>query len=295
MPDHKLITGDCLEVMRGMESNSVDLVFTSPPYEDARTYGIDFKAKGDAWVDWCVPRIMECLRVSKGLVAWVVEGRTRNYRYSNAPMRLAVAVENAGGVPRKPPVYNRVGIPGSGGPDWLRNDYEFVLCWTREAGKLPWSDNVAMGHEPKWTPGGIPSHRLPSGRRANKLSWEEKVQLGAEEHTKRSAKKLGKQVYLPPQRANPGNVIRCKVGGGLLGSKIAHENEAPFPESLAEFFIKSFCPEGGTVLDPHGGSGTVAAVCERLGRNSISIDIRASQTELQKRRIEEAKSKIEAA
>lgn len=81
----------------------------------------------------------------------------------------------------------------------------------------------------------------------------------------------------------------------MLGSRLAHENEAPFPESLAEFFIKSFCPPGGIVLDPFGGSGTVAAVCEKLGRNSISIDIRASQTELQKRRIEEAKSKIEAA
>jgi hypothetical protein len=281
MPDHKTITGDCLEVMRAMEPNSVDLVFTSPPYEDARTYGIGFRAKGDAWVDWCVPRVMECLRVSKGLACWVVEGRTRNYRYSNAPMRLAVAVENAGGVPRKPPVYNRVGIPGSGGPDWLRNDYEFVLSWTREAGKLPWSDNVAMGHPPKFGPGGPPSHRLANGLRVN-----------GNRITRRNPDcSRSTHVYKVPAKSNPGNIVRCKAGGWVMGSRIAHENEAPFPESLAEFFIKSFCPEGGTVLDPFGGSGTVAAVCEKLGRNSISIDIRESQTELQRRRIEEAKAK----
>ena len=40
--------------MRNMEEDSVDLVFGSPPYEDARTYGIDFKLKGQDWVDWMV-------------------------------------------------------------------------------------------------------------------------------------------------------------------------------------------------------------------------------------------------
>lgn len=72
-----------------------------------------------------------------------------------------------------------------------------------------------------------------------------------------------------------------------MGSDLAHENEAPFPEALAEFFIKSFCPPGGTVLDPFGGSGTVGAVAERLGRNAILIDLRESQVELAGRRMEE--------
>ena len=34
--------GDCLDILKSMETDSVDLVVTSPPYEDARTYGIDF-------------------------------------------------------------------------------------------------------------------------------------------------------------------------------------------------------------------------------------------------------------
>jgi DNA modification methylase len=86
--------------------------------------------------------------------------------------------------------------------------------------------------------------------------------------------------------ANPGNVIHCKVGGGLMGSPLAHENEAPFPEKLAEFFVKSFCPPEGIVLDPFCGSGTTLAVAKRLNRHYQGIDIRQSQVDLATRRLE---------
>jgi DNA modification methylase len=54
--NHELITGDCLNVMQSMPENSVDLVLCSPPYEDARTYGIGFNLKGQDWVDWAVAK-----------------------------------------------------------------------------------------------------------------------------------------------------------------------------------------------------------------------------------------------
>lgn len=63
--------GDCLAILRDMPADSVDLVFCSPPYEAARTYGIDFNLRGDAWVEWAVDRYLECVRVCRGLVAWV--------------------------------------------------------------------------------------------------------------------------------------------------------------------------------------------------------------------------------
>jgi 2-polyprenyl-3-methyl-5-hydroxy-6-metoxy-1,4-benzoquinol methylase len=93
--------------------------------------------------------------------------------------------------------------------------------------------------------------------------------------------------YTVPVKANPGNVIKCLVGGGVMGSKLVHDNEAPFPEKLAEFFIRSFCPPGGTVLDPFCGSGTTLKVALANGRSAIGIDIRKSQIELTKRRIAE--------
>lgn len=270
----QIMHGDCLEIMRSMPEKSVDLVFTSPPYEDARTYGIDFALKGQAWVDWAAERFVECLRVSRGLVAWVIEGRTKNYQWSATPALFMADLHRRGVGLRKPPVYKRVGIPGSGGPDWLRNDYEFVVCASH--GKLPWSDNTACGHPPKYAPGGEPSYRLENGRRCNIV------------HTKtmQDGSKV-KQGYVAPALSNPGNVIECHGGGGHMGSKLAHENEAPFPEKLAEFFIKSFCPPGGVVLDPFSGSGTTASVAIKNGRGAIAIDIRESQVELTNRRVKE--------
>ena len=70
-----------------------------------------------------------------------------------------------------------------------------------------------------------------------------------------------------------------------MGHSLAHENEAPFPESLVEPFVRCFCPPDGVVLDPFCGSGTTLAVALRLGRGAIGVDIRESQIELTKRRL----------
>ncbi len=280
LPVDTIICGPCLKVMRGFPDNSVDLVFCSPPYEDARTYGIDFKIKGQDWVDWCIPRFMECLRVCKGLVAWVVEGRTAKFRYSAAPILLMADLHRAGVHLRKPPIYRRIGIPGSGGTEWLKNNYEFIVC--AAGGKLPWSDNAACGHPPKWKPGGEISHRTKGGIKVNRVASRNRRPDGSRE----------KRSYFAPKLSNPGNIIDCGVcGGGHLGSELAHENEAPFPESLAEFFVKSFCPPNGIVLDPFCGSGTTAAVSSKNGRKYIGIDIRQSQVDLTEKRLKQLKDK----
>jgi len=276
--EHAVHEADCLEHLRSMPDDSVDMVMTSPPYENARKYDMGFDLKGEEWVAWAVERYLECVRVSRGLVAWVVEGRTSKFQWSSTPALLMADLHRAGVKLRKPPVYARVGIPGSGGPDWLRNDYEFVVC--ASGGRLPWSDNTAMGHTPKFNPGGPPSHRLPNGRRCNMV------------HTKTmpdGTKK--KQGYVVPKVANPGNVVKCHGGGGNMGSWLTHRNEAPFPEKLAEFFVRSFCPPGGTVLDIFSGSGTTGAVALTHGRNSILVDCRESQCSLTIERLEEAAQK----
>lgn len=332
MSTHRIIVGDCLDEMRAMPPASVDLVFCSPPYDAARTYGIGFSSEGEAWVEWAKPRFRECLRVSKGLVAWVVDGQTRDFTYTCSPFLLMADLHREGVRFRKPAVYKRVGIPGSGGAEWLRNDWEPIICATRD-GKLPWADNTAMGHPPRWAPGGAMSNRTGSGRRVNQ--WGHSLDIGAtvvdEGGVVRSkgrrlshvqaqpwgdggampaGKKNGDvvrdrkytrnkrladgtvedQQFEPPVLANPGNVIECIVGGGTMGDDFAHENEAPFPERLAEFFVKSFCPPGGTVLDCFGGSGTTGKVAVQNGRNAILIDIRPQMGELIERRIRTAQN-----
>jgi hypothetical protein len=88
-----------------------------------------------------------------------------------------------------------------------------------------------------------------------------------------------------PKIANPGNVVRARVGGGHMGSRLCHDNEAPFPEVLATFFVRSFAPEGGKVGDCFSGSGTTAAVALKWGRKALCCDLRRSQVDLTAKRL----------
>jgi hypothetical protein len=177
---------------------------------------------------------------------------------------------------RNPAIFHRIGIPGSGGPDWLRGDYEWIVATSRK-GKLPWSDNTACGAAPKWEPG----KSATSGKKNGDTQTLD--------------------AYQPPEKANPGNVVERTytasevrellaqhsdyrhhiVGGGHMGGdEFASQNEAPFPEPLAEFFVLSFCRPDGIVCDPFSGSGTVAAMAKRHNRNFVGCDLRQSQVDL---------------
>ena len=71
----KLILGDCLDKMKGIADNSIDLTVTSPPYDNLRTYGgvID---------EWSFEKFQgiarELYRITKdgGVVVWVVADAT---------------------------------------------------------------------------------------------------------------------------------------------------------------------------------------------------------------------------
>src|SRR5262249_26962768 len=160
---------------------------------------------------------------------------------------------------RHPVIYYRNGIAGSGGPDWLRNDHEYVICAARP-GQLPWSDNVVMGQPPKFRPGGDFSYRTKDGTRVNAKA----PGVGTSGPPHRDLKTLKR--YVPPAICNPGNVVKCSVGGGRMGDALSHESEAPFAERLAEFFVRSFAPPRGIVCDCFSGAGTTAKVAVQHGR-----------------------------
>jgi hypothetical protein len=291
---------------------SVDLVFTSPPYVDARTYGIGAQRGCVEWIDWMLSVVKECCRVCTGLVLVNCAGVTRDHRYWPAPEGLLWRWWKQGGECWRSAFLHRVGIPGSGGKQWLRSDVEFILAFKGRPGAIPWADNTACGHEPKYGSGGNPSHRRIDGTRvgdANRdafgfggrrvrtrpgyddceMAGKPMYRRGknGERPTKAAASGERVQAYVPPAKANPGNLIKTIVGGGVMGSKLAHENEAPFSESVAEFFVKSFSRPGGIVLDPFSGSGTTIVVARRLGRIGIGLDIRMNQCELALRRLAE--------
>ena len=153
------------------------------------------------------------------------------------------------------------------------------------------------------------SHRLSDGTRKNQWGGSSKSTGGerGKEGSLKQAKPKPSHTFTTKRRlergnekgsaavipaiANPGNVIKCTVGGGAMGSPLAHENEAPFPELLAERFIKSFCPPDGIVCDPFCGSGTSLAVAYKNTRHWVGIDVRQSQVDLSERRIQDERDK----
>lgn len=300
--DYLFLRGDAEKIP--LPDQSIDLVFGSPPYVDARLYLEDGRNLGIArncvaWVEWMIRVTLEAQRVSRGPVLWVAAGKTKGRNYWPACEGLMWEWWKRGGACQlyRPCYWHRVGISGSGGDQWFRSDVEYVMCFKRP-GKLPWSDNTAMGQPCKYKPGGAMSHRTTKGGRVGKLAAEattetapkvvaalETMPPGSKFHSKRTESGRRIQVYVPPEIANPGNLIKVIVGGGRMGSKFAHESEAPFPEDLAEHFIRSLCPPGGTVLDPFSGSGTSVAVASRLGRQGIGMDLRQSQCNLGRRRL----------
>lgn len=60
----KIYLGDAKNILKKFESNSIDLIFTSPPYADSRknTYG---GIHPDKYVEWFLPFSEELLRVLK--------------------------------------------------------------------------------------------------------------------------------------------------------------------------------------------------------------------------------------
>ncbi len=61
-----IVNGDCVQGMRGMEPQSVDVVVTSPPYNIGKDYGSYDDDKGDSeYMDWCEEWAAEIRRVLK--------------------------------------------------------------------------------------------------------------------------------------------------------------------------------------------------------------------------------------
>lgn len=287
-PTHVFKQGDCLDLMKKMPDNSVDLIFCSPPYENRRSYEeLQFDLEGEEWVAWSLERFKECNRICKGLVAWVVAGKTEHYRWSATPALLQADLHRAGLNLRDPPVFARDGIPGSGGPDWLAKKYETIICTSRP-GRLPWSDNTFCGH-PTTDAGNtkipVASFTENDGRPVGRYQSITGGYAQGDVHTRL-------RFYRPPIKANPGSIIKMSAGKGHMGSDLAHENEAPFPEALADFFITSFCKPGGTVLDIFSGSGTTVASACKNGRSGIGFDLRERMVELGEKRLKETKRKL---
>lgn len=256
-----IVTAESLAYLRSQNANSADLIIGSPPYalKGARYEGHRRRWGLLDWVEWMTDVSHAAVEVSRGDVVWVANGCVWRGAYQPACELLMARLWESGLTLDRPVVWHKNAPPNR--MNWFSNDWEYVLCVRHpEKDRHAWNWQ-AVAEAPKFNNGGRFRQRGQDGER----------RLGGE--------------YPQNKLARPRDVLRVTVGGGHMGSDLAHENEAPFPERLVEPFIKTLTNPGDTVLDPFGGSGTTAAVCKRLGRASVSVDVRESQSELSRRRV----------
>lgn len=65
--EHRLLTGDCLEIMQGLPSESTDLIITDPPFNIGKNYDGVYKdnKKFEEYIEWCKRWLSECIRLLK--------------------------------------------------------------------------------------------------------------------------------------------------------------------------------------------------------------------------------------
>ena len=111
-----IILGDCREVLKTIADNSVDLVFTSPPYADQRknTYG---GIHPDKYVEWFLPIAVQLLRILKPTGTFVlnIKEKAVNGERSTYVLELILAMRKQGWLWTEEFVWHKkIAIPASG-------------------------------------------------------------------------------------------------------------------------------------------------------------------------------------
>lgn len=246
-----VLCGDNVQILSGLPSESIDLVVTSPPYDNLRTYG------GHTWDFEGVAS--ELTRVLKpgGVIVWVVADATVKGSETLTSMRQAIHFKDACGLHVHDTMIYKTNKPPQNGnryePCW---EYMFVFSkgapakWTAQREKT-----IAPGASNK---GGM---RAKNGeikvRTYNNRTGETKVRENI--------------WYLPRSPHSDGHE--------------RHGHPATFPLELAKLHILSWSNEGDVVLDPFAGSGTTCLAAMRTGRRYVGIEINPEYVEICKRRI----------
>jgi hypothetical protein len=252
---------DALHFLSSLPDNAINLTLGSPPYAEKgeRYVGTSRKWATADWVAWMFQVTEQAVRACSGYVLWVANGAVRGGRYLPACEGLVWEWHRRGGVCERPCIWHKNAPPNR--QDWFANDWEYVLAFRKPDGRRTFNWE-SIAEPPKYRSGGRFRQRTTTGER----------RLGG--------------AYPQNKLARPRDVFRVTVGGGHLGSELAHLNEAPYPEALVGPFIQVLSNPGEVICDPFCGSGTTGAVALRLGRNFIGCDIRESQVDLARRRIE---------
>lgn len=279
---NKFLCGDCTQRLGEIDSESIDLIITSPPYADQRDYGTtDTKIAADGYVEWFRPKAEQIYRVLKNDGSFVlnindkvVEGFQHLFVF-----KLVIMLCDEIGFhlvrdyiwhnPATPPNVYSTGKFGR-----TKKSHEYCFWFSK-------SENWTFNMDAIRTPYKKGMDKFLKGEGGGERSENKRPSTHSFD--------CGK-VWANHGGADPGTVISisntnsndsfmklCKEKG------IAHP--ARFPEKLVEFFVLSGSNKGDIVLDPFSGSGTTAVVAAKNNRRWIGIDANQQYCELAQERI----------
>lgn len=233
--------GDCLELMRDIPDGSVDMVITSPPYDNIRTYNDSLEWSFDVFKSVAC----ELSRVIKsgGVIVWNVADATVDGSETGTSFRQALYFKDECGLNiHDTMIFHREKQPKDNG---IRYEQHFEYMFVLTKGKRAKSELL---REPC----------VQAGTRKSRTSRDNHKE------------QLTKSTFLVSETKIRGNIWKYQAGGHIASNTNWHP--ATFPLQLATDHILSWSRPTDVVLDPFGGSGTTAIAAMNTNRKWICIE-----------------------
>ncbi len=248
---------NCLNFMQNMEADYIDLVVTSPPYDDLRDYnGYLFNYSQIA---------KQLYRIIKpgGVVVWVVGDKIKKGNKTLTSFRHALAFQEVGFNVHDTMIYKKKNTPFMRSNAYT-NCFEFMFIFSK----------------------GSPKTFNPLKEKTVRSGMEMLV------HNKKSDGINKKILGRLNEEKTKTNIWEYAVGlGGTTNDKIAFNHPAVFPERLAQDHILSWSNEGDLIFDPMCGSGTTCKMALINKRHYLGCDISEEYVNIAKTRIDTYKNK----
>ena len=261
----KLIQGDCLEIMKSLPNECIDLTVTSPPYDNLRTYNGNIS-------QWNFDKFKliadELYRITKnnGVVVWVVNDATIKGSETGTSFKEALYFMQSGFNLHDTMIWVKDGGGAIGSNKCYIQNFEYMFVFSKGSPKsvnlIYDKPNQSYGQDKS----GIGRRKI--GRRKN--TGEHKIE---ERKPSKEFSRRNNWWYIPPQK-----------GTG---------HPAVFPEQLARDHIISWSNEGDTVLDPFMGSGTTGKMAVLNNRNFVGIELDENYFKIASERIHNCKTQKE--
>ena len=249
---NKIYNMDCLQGLQGLEDECVDLIVTSPPYDDLRKYN------GYSWDFESIAK--ELYRVIKkgGVVVWVVGDSTVKGSETGTSFKQALYFKEIGFNLHDTMIWNK-GSFSFPSKNCYHQVFEYMFIFSK--GK-PKSLNFIKDRKNLYV-----GERGASGRK--------------KDGTRNTGKSKVRDEY-----GKRFNIWHYPIGGGhCTKDKIAYKHPAIFPEQLAYDHIISWSNEGDIVMDIFMGSGTTAKMCKLTNRNYIGFEISEEYCQIAEERL----------